>query len=136
VSESTSSTSELRDVARTPEQLHQLFLARANSRDREGMMELYATECAGGDLEANVLPDRAAVAEFVGGFLDVVRELTATTRKCLVSGDIALLSSDWHAVVEPQEGQVVEAHGRSAEVARRQPDGSWRFVIDDPIFAV
>ena len=134
MSESTPST-ELREVASTPEQLHELFLARANNRDLEGMMQLYAAECAGGDLEANILPDRAAIAEFVGGFLEIVRELNATTRKCLIAGDIALLSSEWHAIVEPEEGQIIEAHGRSAEVAQRQADGSWRFVIDDPIFA-
>jgi ketosteroid isomerase-like protein len=123
-------------VAETPEQLHELFLARVNSRDLEGLMELYERDCVGGDLSANVLSNRAAIAEFVGGFLEVVRELTATTRRCLVSGDIALLSSDWHAVVEPQEGTTAEAHGRSAEVARRQPGGSWLFVIDDPVFAL
>jgi ketosteroid isomerase-like protein len=135
VSESTSTTPGVREVARTPEQLHDLFLACAAGRDLDGMMALYEAECAGGDLEANILPDKAALEEFISGFLEVVRELTATTRKCLVSGEIALLSSEWHAVVEPEEGKMVEAHGRSAEVARRQPDGTWRFVIDDPIFA-
>lgn len=123
-------------VARTPEELHELFLARVNARDHEGLMALYASECAGSDLEANFLPDRTAISAFVAGFLTIVRELTGTTRKCLISGDIALLSSDWSAVVEPEEGQKVETHGRSAEVARRQPDGSWRFVIDDPGFAL
>jgi ketosteroid isomerase-like protein len=39
-------------------------------------------------------------------------------------------------VVEPEEGTKVETQGRSAEVARRQPDGSWRFVIDAPTFAL
>ena len=135
MSESIPSIPQVREVAGTPEQLHELFLARANNRDLEGMMELYGTDCAGGDLEANFLPDRAAIAEFVGGFLEVIRELKATTRKCLIAGDIALLSSEWHAIVEPEEGQIVEAHGRSAEVAQRQADGSWRFVVDDPIFA-
>jgi ketosteroid isomerase-like protein len=135
VSDSTSSTQQLREVARTPEQLHELFVARVNARDLDGLMRLYASDCVGGDLDANVLPDRAAIADFVAGFLAIVRELTATTRKCLVSGDVALLSSDWRAIVVP-EGKPVEAHGRSAEVARRQPDGSWRFVIDDPVFPI
>jgi ketosteroid isomerase-like protein len=129
------STQKLHEVAETPEQLHQLFLARVNARDHEGLMVLYESSCAGADLAGSLLPDRAAVHDFTAGFLSIVRELTATTRKCLVSGDIALLSSAWHAVVEPEPGTTAEASGWSAEVARRQPDGSWLFVLDDPRFA-
>jgi ketosteroid isomerase-like protein len=136
VSDSTSGPQEQGSVARTPEELHELFLARVNARDHEGLMALYADECAGSDLDSNFLPDKATISDFVAGFLGIVRELTSTTRKCLIAGDIALLSSDWNAVVEPEEGTKVETQGRSAEVARRQPDGSWRFVIDAPTFAL
>jgi ketosteroid isomerase-like protein len=122
--------------AETPEQLHELFLACVHRRDHAGLMGLYENECAGADLAGQALPDRAAVSAFVAGFLEIVKELTATTRTCLIAGDIALLSSEWHAVVEPQEGTTTEARGSSAEVARRQPDDSWLFVIDAPVFAL
>lgn len=131
-----STTPRLREKAQTPQQLHELFLACVSRRDHAGLMQLYEDDCAGADLAGNALPDRAAIAGFVAGFLEIVRELTATTRTCLISGDIALLSSEWDAVVEPEEGTTTEAHGRSAEVARRQPDGSWRFVIDAPVFGL
>lgn len=131
-----SGTPELPEVAETPERLHELFLARVSARDHDGLMALYEDGCAGGDLTGNVLPDKTAIYGFVAGFLAIVKELTASTRTCLIAGDIALLSSDWRAIVEPEEGAVTEARGRSAEVARRQPDGSWRFVIDAPVFAL
>jgi enoyl-CoA hydratase len=35
----------------------------------------------------------------------------------------------------PSDGERAELEGTSTEVARRQPDGSWRYVIDDPASA-
>ncbi|WP_280813977.1 hypothetical protein [Variovorax sp. TBS-050B] len=42
-------------------------------------------------------------------------------------GDIALLKAEW--TIEDDAG-AVRARGSSVEVARRQPDGGWRYVID------
>jgi ketosteroid isomerase-like protein len=54
----------------------------------------------------------------------------------LSAGDLALLSNSWSIAFGedpvPQEGP----HGRSAEVARRQPDGGWLHAIEDPAASV
>ena len=42
-------------------------------------------------------------------------------------GDLALLSNVWVF-----SGDGFEIGARTAEVARRQVDGSWRYVIDHP----
>jgi uncharacterized protein (TIGR02246 family) len=42
------------------------------------------------------------------------------------AGDTALMHTDW-AVTEPQPLQ-----SRAVEVARRQADGTWRWLIGDP----
>jgi ketosteroid isomerase-like protein len=34
--------------------------------------------------------------------------------------------------VDAGDGQRAELEGTSMEVARREPDGGWRYVIDDP----
>jgi ketosteroid isomerase-like protein len=34
--------------------------------------------------------------------------------------------------MEPQDGAPMQMEARSADVLRRQPDGTWRFVIDNP----
>jgi len=53
------------------------------------------------------------------------------TRFVVVADDVALLSNDW-----TMEGDGWSAAATTAEVARRQADGSWRYVIDNPFFAV
>lgn len=107
----------------TPESLPLLFLDRANAGDVEGVLDLY---------------EPGAVVAFPSGLRAVghgqirraYTELFAVqprfspgvARPTLIAGDLALT-----ATVLPT--------GTAAEVARRQPDGSWRWVVDDPAIA-
>jgi ketosteroid isomerase-like protein len=48
-------------------------------------------------------------------------------------GDVAYLSNRWTLTgARTRDGSLVDLAATTAEVARRQPDRSWRFVIDNP----
>jgi uncharacterized protein (TIGR02246 family) len=49
-----------------------------------------------------------------------------------VGADLAVIYNDWGATVTTPDGATVEMSGKAVEVMRRQPDGSWRFIYDDP----
>jgi ketosteroid isomerase-like protein len=49
-----------------------------------------------------------------------------------MAGDIALMSNRWRMTLRAAEGEVAEVDGQSTEVARRQPDDGWLYVIDSP----
>lgn len=53
--------------------------------------------------------------------------------EALNRGDLALVYGDWHLEATTPEGQPVTLAGRSVEVHRRQPDGTWRMIIDEPM---
>jgi ketosteroid isomerase-like protein len=55
-----------------------------------------------------------------------------TTRKVVHVEDTALLVADWGFHGTAADGCDVSTSGSSIEVARRQPDGSWRYLIDLP----
>ena len=46
--------------------------------------------------------------------------------------DLALLYNDWSMSARGRDGNPIETAGKAIEVVRRQPDGTWRFAIDDP----
>jgi ketosteroid isomerase-like protein len=53
--------------------------------------------------------------------------------KVVQSGDdLAMVYNDWHMSAKRADGQPVEVRGKAIEVVRRQPDGTWRFILDDP----
>lgn len=53
-------------------------------------------------------------------------------RRVYTSSDIALVQADWRITGAGPDGKPVKMEGRSAEVARRQRDGTRLFLIDNP----
>jgi|SRR3990172_4579352 len=112
--------------ARTPEELDALFQQAINSGDVEAAMALYEPGAvfpnAQGELRTGLDAIRREMAPFAASKADI--KLTVT--KVIQAGDIALVYDDW-TMTTP-----APMSGRSVVVARRQADGSWRFLIDDP----
>ncbi|MEL6205526.1 MAG: DUF4440 domain-containing protein [Pseudomonadota bacterium] len=50
----------------------------------------------------------------------------------IVAGDIAVHISPWSMTAESPDGQEITQSGLSVAVLRKQPDGGWRMVIDNP----
>jgi len=74
----------------------------------------------------------SAIRSAVQGFLALKGKVELQTEHVVQHGNIALLRSAWRLKGTGPDGKPVEmAHG-SAEVVRRQPDGSWRYIIDHP----
>jgi len=50
----------------------------------------------------------------------------------LISGDTALVSNAWTMNGTAPDGTALAHAGLSADVVRRQADGTWRILIDQP----
>jgi ketosteroid isomerase-like protein len=70
--------------------------------------------------------------EALGGFLAMSPELRINPEKTLLSGELAMVTGSWTLRGGDPEGNDVDASGRYADVLRRQSDGSWLYVIDNP----
>lgn len=53
-------------------------------------------------------------------------------RHVYVAGDIALLIVDWAIEGTGPDGAPVRLRGTATDVARRGPEGTWRYIIDNP----
>jgi uncharacterized protein (TIGR02246 family) len=70
---------------------------------------------------------RAALEEFLG----MQGRLTLEGKVALVVDDLAYLSGRWHLTGTGPDGNEMTLGATTAEVARRQADGTWRYVIDN-----
>jgi ketosteroid isomerase-like protein len=52
--------------------------------------------------------------------------------KTVENGDLAQLSSRWECDATAPDGSPVHLEFRGSELARRQPDATWRLLIDNP----
>jgi uncharacterized protein (TIGR02246 family) len=117
--------------ASTPEQIHRLFEEAFNAGDLDGLMELYEPDAAliaqPGSLANGIEQARAALQ----GFLALKGRITLDTKLVVTVGELAYLSNTWSLTGTGPDGDPVVLGATTAEVARRQADGSWRYVIDN-----
>ena len=113
-----------REKAQEPEDLTRLFVAAANAQDAEGIAALYEPDAVMAYPPGSETVGREAIRELWQRILAAAPHFEPETPlPTLVSGDLALTSTP------PKDGT-----GARAQVARRQPDGSWLRVLDQPEF--
>ena len=121
--------------ATTPEDLSRLIGEAITSGDMDAALSLYepnATFAMPAGFGEGSVTGLDGLREALGGFLAMSPELRVNAEKTLLSGDTALVIGNWTLKGRDPEGNDVDASGRYADVVRRQPDGSWLFVIDNP----
>jgi len=102
-----------------PEDLDRLFLERANAGDVDGVVDLYEPDAVLAFPPGRLAAGRAAIREVYADLLASRPRLTGAIRPAIRNGDIAITST-------------VRAGNATVEVARRQPDGTWLWLIDQP----
>jgi uncharacterized protein (TIGR02246 family) len=120
-------------AAKTPEECDALFERYLNAGDLEALVDLY-------EPGATLLPNpgesavgHAAIREALSAFVAVKAHIRLHVGQVTRAGDdLAMLYGDWSGHFTDPDGARVEIAGQSVEVVRRQPDGTWRFVLDDP----
>jgi uncharacterized protein (TIGR02246 family) len=118
--------------ARTPQEIHPLFTQAFAARDTEALLALYEPEAAFTPQPGQVVNGHAAIREALGGFLSLDAEFTMHSTNVVEAGDIALLLSKWTLTGTDPSGAAVDLAGQTADVVRRQADGTWLIVIDNP----
>jgi len=112
------------EKARKPEDLTRLFVERANAKDAEGLAQLYEEGAVMAYPPGSQTVGREAIHQFWARALPHLPAFEAEQPlPTLISGDLALTSTP------PRDGA-----GARAQVVRRQPDGTWLRVLDQPEF--
>jgi len=107
-----------------PEDLTRLFVERANDGDAAGIAALYEREAVMAYPPGELTVGRDAIRALWEKVLtNAPRFEQESPLPTLISGDIALTSTP------PKDGA-----GARAQVARKQPDGTWLRLLDQPEF--
>jgi ketosteroid isomerase-like protein len=119
-------------AAQPARQLHREFEAAVNAGDIDRLMALYEPACALLLAPDQLLSGLDAVRGAQLGLLALHGTFRIETRLAVEVGELALLSGAWTFDGTGEDGASVTLGGVTADVARRQPDGSWRYIIDVP----
>lgn len=120
-------------MASSPEQLHREFESAFNAGDMDRLLDLYEPDAA-------LIPQPGALARgseeikpALQAFLDLRGTISLNTKTVVTVGDLAYLTNRWSLSGTTPDGEPLDMGAVTAEVARRQSDGNWLYVIDNAV---
>jgi uncharacterized protein (TIGR02246 family) len=115
-----------------PEDYHRAFVEAFNAGDAEALMALYEPRASLVAQPGQVVTGTAPLRAALDGFLALKGRMSIETRAVVLAGDLAQTHGQWTLSGTAPDGSPLQMAGRNTEVLRRQPDGSWLCVIDNP----
>jgi uncharacterized protein (TIGR02246 family) len=116
----------------TPEQVLEAVVDGINTGNFETLMDLYEPGAAFATQPGSLAHGLGGIREALGGFVRMKGKLDLKVSRVLEVNDLALVAGDWSFTGTGPNGEPVRLEAKNADVLRRQADGSWRFVIDNP----
>lgn len=118
--------------ATSPQHLFEQISRHVNSGDIEALLGLYELEAAFVYRPGEVIEGIEAIRGALERILALNPTMRAEVQKIVQTKEVALVINRWRLEGTRSDGSPVETTGLSADVLRRQPDDSWRVLIDDP----
>jgi ketosteroid isomerase-like protein len=116
----------------TPRQGLEAVVEGINTRNYQLLMSLYEPKAAFATQPGSLAHGLGNIREALGGFVALNGKLDLEVSRVLEVGDLALVVGKWSFAGTGPDGEPVKLAAKNADVLRRQADGSWRFVIDNP----
>ena len=117
-----------------PEECDLLLIEALNKGDVDTVVALYEPTARYVSDSGQVITGHAAIREVLQGY--VAAKAKFSVEKVLAfpgaEENLALTSIIGSVRLTEPDGKEVTMRGQSMEVVRRQPDGTWRFIIDNP----
>ncbi len=116
----------------TPEEVLDSVTEGINAGDLDSLITLYEPLACFASQPGQLAKGPDGIRESLRGFIDMNGKLDLKVKRVLRASDLALVTTEWSFSGTGSNGKRVDITAKSADVLRQQPDGTWRFVIDNP----
>jgi uncharacterized protein (TIGR02246 family) len=118
--------------AQTAEEVDALFEKYVNEGNLEALVALYEPQATLCIPPGQVAIGTDAIRTAMKQMFDVRFQVKCNVTQTFTAGDIAACYNDWTGTAKGPNGDEMAFSGKAIEICHRQPDGTWKFAIDDP----
>jgi len=116
----------------TPEEVLNSVTEGINAGNLDSLMTLYEPLACFASKPGQLAKSPDGIRDSLRSFIDMNGKLDIKVKRVLKANDLALVTTEWSFSGTESDGKHVHLTAKSADVLRQQPDGTWRFVIDNP----
>jgi ketosteroid isomerase-like protein len=116
----------------TPEEVLGAVTEGINNRDLDSLMKLYEPGACFASQPGVLAKGPDGIRESLRSFIDMNGKLDLSVKRVLKANDLALVTTEWSFNGTDPDDKHVHISAKSADVLRKQSDGTWQFVIDNP----
>ena len=115
-----------------PEDLLNSQVEEFNKGNISFLMTLYEKDACFASKSGQVVKDQESIRRTLQSFIDMGTKLEARVKRVLQANDLTLLITEWTINGTEPDGKPINLTGRGTVVLRRQSDGVWLIVIENP----
>jgi ketosteroid isomerase-like protein len=116
----------------TPEEVLDLQVKEFNKGNISFLMTLYENGACFASEPGQVVEDLKNIRQSLQSFIDMRSKLEAKVKRVIQANDLTLLITEWSINGTKPDGKSINLTGRGTVILRRQSDGNWLMVIENP----
>ena len=118
--------------ANSPQEVANLVAQGLSTGDLDGIMALFEPSACLVPQPGQVLQGSSAIREGFAGFIAMKPTMNLESLTVVQADDVAIVYTKWSLSGTGPDGGAIIMNGQATDVMRRQPDGTWLCVIDNP----
>ncbi len=118
--------------AQSPAEISRLFTKALHSSDVDSLVALYWPEASLVPQPGQIATGTEAIRQAMIGYVAMKPTMNVQVQQVFQVDNIALVHANWTMTGTAPDGSLINMGGKSADVMRRQPDGTWLVLIDNP----
>ena len=116
----------------TPKEFLASYVEGFNAGDVNSLIIMYEADACFVSQSGQIINGLENIRQGLQSFIDLNGKLDTKVKGVIQTSDIALLNTEWSFNGTGPDGKAVTITGKATDVLRRQSDGNWHILIDNP----
>ena len=116
----------------TPKEFLISYVEKFNAGDTSSLINMYEIDACFVSQEGEIIKGTENIRQTLQSFININGKIQSKVDGVIETSDIALVNTEWSFNGTGSDGKAVTITGKATDVLRRQSDGNWHILIDNP----